>query len=123
MGVCKKGVGFFKLKRKQINKQIENYIKIFDYIYIITTKNHIDSLKKITQKSIGFFIIDNNIQKVKSARLNRKKSKKDILETIPAKALKKIFSIKDLKTYLVNVSWLLLARKFSTRNIQLTLVI
>jgi hypothetical protein len=96
---------------RRLNKQIENYIKIFDFVYVIATKNHSDSLKKITQKSIGYFIIDDdNIQKIKSAKFNKKKSKVDILETIPAAELKKLFSIKkkmsadQIRTYLLNRS-------------------
>lgn len=81
---------------RRLEAQISNYRKLFDFVYVIITKNHLEHLKKTSLNSIGIFLIDNDkITMLRKAKEIKRASKVDILETIPANYLKKYFLIKN----------------------------
>ncbi len=88
---------------KRLNAQIENYRKVFDYVYVLATNNHIKTLKDLSFQDVGIISIDDNGFKiVKRGHLQKSFSKIDILESIPASYLSKKFTLKkDLSAGLV----------------------
>lgn len=38
---------------RRIENQLANYRKIFDFIYVITTENHLANIRNIHQKKVG----------------------------------------------------------------------
>lgn len=80
---------------RRLNSQIENYRKVFDYVYVLATQNHINALKDIDYQGVGIISIDNDAFKiVKRGRLQNKFSKEDILESVPVSYLTKKFVLK-----------------------------
>lgn len=80
---------------KRLDTQIESYKKVFDYVYILATNNHIASLRKLNYKDVGIISIDNdNFKIIKRGRLQKSFSNIDILESIPAAYLSKKFSLR-----------------------------
>lgn len=81
---------------KRLATQIENYRKIFDYIYIIITENHKKAIEQLDYcKNVGICIINNdNFEIIKYGILQKSFSKEDILETIPSSFLLKKYNLK-----------------------------
>lgn len=80
---------------KRLNAQIENYKKVFDYVYVLATNNHIKTLKDLNFQDVGIISIgDAGFNIVKHGRLQKSFSKIDILESIPASYLSKKFTLK-----------------------------
>ena len=80
---------------KRLNAQIENYKKVFDYVYVLATNNHIKTLKDLNFQDVGIISIgDAGFNIVKRGRLQKSFSKIDILESIPASYLSKKFTLK-----------------------------
>lgn len=80
---------------RRIENQLINYTKIFDFTYVITTNNHLASIKNIHQKKIGIYVFnsDGTISEERKAPEQKVFSKEDALNTIPALFLKKHFSL------------------------------
>lgn len=80
---------------KRIDAQVDNYKKVFDYVYILATNNHIKTLKELNYQDVGIISIDNvGFKTIKRGRLQKRFSKIDILESIPASYLSKKFTLK-----------------------------
>lgn len=80
---------------RRLNSQIENYRKVFDYVYVLATKNHINALRNFDYQGVGIISVDNDAFKiVKRGRLQNKFSKEDVLGSIPVSYLVKKFIIK-----------------------------
>lgn len=80
---------------KRLNAQIENYRKVFDYVYVLATNNHIKTLEDLNFQDVGIISIDDDGFKiVKRGHLQKSFSKIDILESIPASYLSKKFTLK-----------------------------
>lgn len=80
---------------KRLENQLLNYKQIFDYVYVIVTKNHLDGLDKISTNDFGVLLIneDQTFTRIRSTKKNSKISKEDVLGTIPATYLRKYFSV------------------------------
>lgn len=80
---------------KRLDKQIDSYKKVFDYVYILATNNHIKSLKELNYPNVGIISIDNDgFKTIKRGRLQKRFSKIDILESIPASYLSKKYALR-----------------------------
>lgn len=80
---------------RRIENQLTNYKKIFDYVYIITTENHLANINDINLHKIGIYVFnsDGTISKKKKAFEQNTFSKEEALNTIPAVFLKKYYSL------------------------------
>lgn len=88
----------FKDDFRKLGTQILEYQKVFDYIYIVITSNHLSKISlHLKDNSIGVLLLDDNdnISCIKRATCQKSNSKDDILSTINAIFLKKYFSIKS----------------------------
>ncbi len=108
----------FEIKSKsddfrKIRDQLNDYKKVFDYQYLVTTSNHIDKAKKILKTGEGLIIIydDKKIEIKRIPKQVTKLNKTEILETIPLNFLKKHFNLdsqyktaKEVRTFLVKKS-------------------
>lgn len=85
---------------RRIENQLANYRKIFDYIYVITTENHLAEIRGIQKKNFGIYLFhsDGSIQEKRKAPQQKSFSKEDALDTIPATFLKKYFSLPSIWT-------------------------
>lgn len=81
---------------RRLENQLSNYKQIFDYVFVIVTKNHLEELKKLPATFFGILVIDENAQfeQIRQARVIKKISKKEVLETMPATYLKSYFTVK-----------------------------
>lgn len=81
---------------KRLDFQINNYKKIFDYIYVIVTENHLEALKRLNYQNVGIITIsDNGFKFIKRGVVQKSFSKEDILETIPLSYLSKKYNFKN----------------------------
>jgi hypothetical protein len=85
---------------RRIENQLLNYKKIFDFVLVVTTKNHIAHIKSFSNKRIGIYLFtqEGAFQEIKKAPTLQTFSKEDALNTIPAFFLKKYFSISSRLT-------------------------
>lgn len=75
--------------------QIEEYKKIFDYILIFSSSNHVNKIKEKLLQGLGLFVVDNNsIYQIVKPLKNRETDKKEMLDTIPSSVIKEHFNIK-----------------------------
>lgn len=85
---------------RRIENQLINYKKIFDYIYVITTDNHLSEVRGISRKNFGIYVINPNgkIEEKRKATELKFFSKEEALYTIPASFLKKHYSLPSIWT-------------------------
>ena len=76
---------------RRLPEQLGEYQKIFSYIYLVVTANHLAKALSMVSQDIGLYLVDENeeIKLVRKAKLQRKASKQDLLATISASFLKK----------------------------------
>lgn len=83
---------------RRLGEQIEDYRKIFDYIIVFTTENHLKSLLESSPNDIGIYLIlEDKISRIRASKKQRKHAKIDMLYTINAKYLSQTLNLK--KTY------------------------
>ncbi len=69
---------------KRLDTQLKNYQKVFDYVFLLATENHLKSLQLETYSGIGFIEVnDKGFNIVKRALIQKSFSKEDILGTMP----------------------------------------
>lgn len=69
---------------KRLDAQLQNYQKVFDYVYLLATDNHLKSLELERYDRIGFIEVnENGFNVVKRALIQKSFSKEDILGTMP----------------------------------------
>lgn len=69
--------------------QLAEYEKLFDYILIFSSKNHINKINDIINDGVGLFAIkDNSIVKIKNPSKNYNVDKMEMLNTIPSTVIK-----------------------------------
>lgn len=80
---------------RRIENQLTNYRKIFDYIYVITTENHLAKIRSIPKKTFGIYVFSSDGIIVEKRKAPEQKffSKNEALNTIPAVFLKKYFAL------------------------------
>jgi hypothetical protein len=90
----------FEIKSKsddyrKTREQLDDYKKVFDFHYLVTTACHEKKAKKILKANEGLIIIenDNTFTIKRPPKRVTKHSKVEILETIPLAFLKKHFKI------------------------------
>lgn len=80
---------------RRLNEQIEEYRKIFDYIIICTTKNHLERLFSCISDDIGIYLVmEGIVKRIRKPKKQRKHDKMDILYTINANYLSKSQNLK-----------------------------
>jgi len=81
---------------KRLPYQIEEYSKVYDKIIIFCSDDKINATKKIIKDtSIGLYcIISNKIRRINIPLLNKSTNKEEMLASMPAFYLKKVFKIK-----------------------------
>lgn len=81
---------------RRLDKQIEEYSKIFNYTIICSTNKHFSELQKVIPKEVGLMLFTNDkIELKRKPRLKKTLDKKEILYTIPSSFLRKEYKIKN----------------------------
>nr|MCY2673630.1 sce7726 family protein [Bacteroides fragilis] len=84
---------------RRIENQLANYRKIFDFIYVITTENHLANIRNIHQKKVGIYVFnpDGTISEKRRA-LEQKSSQRRCFKYNSSPFLKKYFSLPSTLT-------------------------
>ncbi len=88
---------------KNLNIQIDNYIKVFDFVYILIDKKFLKSKEiKLLNKNVGIIIYNNNLIIKRHAKNIKKFKKEDLISLLWRKDLdklsnKKYIYLEDLK--------------------------
>lgn len=98
---------------RRLDKQIEEYNKIFNYTIICSTNKHFSELQKIIPKEVGLMLFTNDKIELKRKPILRKKlDKREILYTIPSSFLRKEYRIKnnsansdEVRSFLLKLSY------------------
>ena len=80
---------------RNIRSQLNNYKKVFDYLYLVVTEKHFNKAKKIVTPNEGLILISpsGEVNIYKNAMLIKKHSKEEILDSITAEFLKKTLEL------------------------------
>lgn len=81
---------------RKLPNQVSEYKKVFDYIYIVITPNHLSKIDVYLEKeNIGIILIglNDDISVIKKARLQHFNNKEELLHTMNANYLKTKFKI------------------------------
>ncbi|WP_321413046.1 sce7726 family protein [uncultured Desulfobacter sp.] len=80
---------------RKAREQLDDYKKVFDYQYLVTTKLHEKRALKVLKQNEGLILIDecNTIVIKRTPKKILKHDKEEILETIPASFLRKQFKV------------------------------
>lgn len=98
---------------RRLERQIEEYHKIFNYTIICSTNKHFNEIKKLVSKEVGLLLFTNDSIELKRKPTIRKRlDKKEILYTIPASFLRKEYKIKnssansdEVRSFLLKLSY------------------
>ena len=120
--ISKKILTAFEIKSNsdntsKLDKQIEDYIKTFDKVFIITTKKHLNQiLLKINKTNVGIILYDTNFKIIKKATKNITR-KQDLLYLLDKNILLKELQRKksDLSTDKIRD---MAMKKLTLRNIK-----
>lgn len=83
----------------RLEKQLQEYQSLFDYILIFTAPNHMEAITTILPEYVGLYCISKaGIQKKQREKLNHHVLKSEMLISIPSAAIKHKFSIKGKLT-------------------------
>ena len=106
----------FEIKSKtddfrRTREQLNDYMKVFDIQILVTTKNHEKKAEKILMPNEGLIVINDcgDIEIKKKPKPLFRQEKREILETIPIKFLRKNFQLsskfknaKEIRDYLAD---------------------
>lgn len=82
---------------KRLNTQIESYITVFEYNYVVADESHFNKICEIIPDSVGIWTFVGNRKKViRSAKLNKSIDQIAQLNLLTAKELKKEFGTNDI---------------------------
>jgi hypothetical protein len=81
---------------RRIREQLNDYGKVFDYNYLVTTKCHEEKANRVINDKEGLIILNDDKTFVikRKSKLQIEQSKSEILDTIPLVFLKKHFKVK-----------------------------
>jgi hypothetical protein len=80
----------------RLQEQMDDYKRVFDYVYIVTVEKHLPYVKKMISRNIGIILVkDGKVTVLKKAAMNKKLSKDEILASIPINFLCSYFSEKQ----------------------------
>jgi|SRR5471030_437000 len=83
----------------RLESQIESYKKYFDFCFIVCEKVNLPNIRRITPKSIGILVVNNDgVTKVRAAKLIKKQDKATLASTIDVRFLRKIVSNKKARS-------------------------
>lgn len=83
----------------RLEKQIQEYQTLFDYILIFTAPKHLETINAVLPEYIGLYCISKaGILKKQREKINRHVLKSEMLISIPSTAVKNNFSIKGKLT-------------------------
>lgn len=75
--------------------QLNEYGKVFDYIIIFSSENHICEIKSMIDPGIGLYQVDDrDIEQIIRPKKNNNRSKLEMLSCIPSNIIRRYFSIK-----------------------------
>lgn len=82
---------------RNLNKQINLYTCVFDYVYLVVTEKHLIKAKKILNKKIGLICVLQNgeLDFIKKAELILSNKKEDLLFSMTKYFLREFFLIKN----------------------------
>ena len=75
----------------RLPEQINEYKKVFDEIYVVSTASHITRIKRIITPLIGLYTIEQELKELQKAKENSKTIKIEMLYSISSSYLKKVF--------------------------------
>lgn len=80
---------------RKAREQMDDYKKVFDYQYLVTTACHEKKAKRMLKANEGLIIIEENQMFCirRKPKIVLRQNKSDILETIPQSFLKKYFNL------------------------------
>lgn len=98
---------------RNIREQLDDYKKVFDYQYLVTTKHHEKKAMQTISMDEGLMIIneDFTIKIIKEPQKIENQNKEDILETMPLNYLKKHFNLPSLLKNATEIRNYLLEKK------------
>lgn len=74
----------------KLKDQMIDYTSVFPYCYLVTTENHLKPARKIISPKVGIILISNNqLVILRTAKENRRLSKRSIFHSIPSKDFQK----------------------------------
>lgn len=80
----------------RLQEQMDDYKRVFDYVYIVTVEKHLPRVKKMASRNIGIILVKaGKVAVLKKASMNKKISKDEILASIPINFLCSYFNEKQ----------------------------
>lgn len=83
---------------KRLKEQLDDYIKTFDYTYVVTTQNLLSEVELCTPKKVGIIVCDKKIQIIRKSKLVKTLNKRFLAEFLDRKTLLTKIKTTKLKT-------------------------
>lgn len=80
---------------KRLNEQLSDYLRTFDFVYIVTTKTLLKEIESLTPKNVGIILVNENIKQKRRPTMIKRLNKRSLAEFIDKKTIIKNINIKN----------------------------
>lgn len=94
---------------KRLNEQLPDYLKTFDFVYIVTTKTLLKEIELSVPKNVGIILVNGDVKQKRKPTLIKRLNKRFLAEFLDRKTIIKnikkkpsSLSVYDLRDYISN---------------------
>ena len=102
---------------KRLNEQLTDYLKTFDFVYIVTTNNLLKEIELSSPKNVGIILVDDNVRQKRKPTLIKRLDKRFLAEFLDRKTIIKNINKKRLASSVFDLRDII-SKELSTNEIR-----
>ena len=102
---------------KRLNEQLTDYLKTFDFVYIVTTNNLLKEIESSSPKNVGIILVDDNVRQKRKPTLIKRLDKRFLAEFLDRKTIIKNINKKRLASSVFDLRDII-SKELSTNEIR-----